>query len=169
VRAAQLIGQRAPEAHFVVFGSGSMEGHVLRDARRRGLGDRLRLMAPTQELSLALSAFDAFVLTSQYEGTPNVVLEAGLAGVPVVAMDAGAVAETIAEGRTGYVVADRPDMSDDDRAACIADRVVALLRDAPWRHQVTRTAPEFVRTHYGMDRMLADTIALYGLGSSLSP
>ena len=78
-------------------------------------------------------------------------------------MDAGAVAETIAEGRTGYVVADHPDMSDDDRAACIADRVVALLRDAPWRHQVTRTAPEFVRTHYGMDRMLADTLALYGL------
>jgi|SoiMethySBSTD1v2_1073268.scaffolds.fasta_scaffold174251_2 glycosyltransferase involved in cell wall biosynthesis len=169
VRAAHLVGQRVPEAHFVLFGSGSMEGHVLREARRRGLGDRLKLMPPTQELSLALSSFDAFVLTSQYEGTPNVVLEAGLAGVPVVAMDAGAVAETVAEGRTGYVVADRPDMSDEDRAACIADRVVALLRDSPWRHQVTRSAPEFVRTHYGMDRMLAETIALYGLGSSLSP
>jgi glycosyltransferase involved in cell wall biosynthesis len=169
VRAAQLIGERVPEAHFVVFGSGSMEGRFLRESRRRGLGDRLRLMPPTQEISLALSALDVFVLTSQHEGTPNVVLEAGLAGVPVVAMDAGAVAETIAEGHTGYVVADDPDMSDDDRAACIADRVVALLRDAPWRHQVTRSAPEFVRTHYGMDRMLADTIALYGLDSSLSP
>src|SRR4029453_5634817 len=90
VRAAQLIGQRVPESHFVVFGSGAMEGHVMREARRRGLGSRLKLMPPTQELSLALSAFDAFVLTSQYEGTPNVVLEAGLAGVPVVAIDAGA-------------------------------------------------------------------------------
>ena len=54
-------------------------------------------------------------------------------------------------------------MSDDDRAACIADRVVAVLRDAPWRHQVTRAGPEFVRAHYGMDRMLSETMALYGL------
>ena len=117
VRAAQLIGERLPEAHFAVFGSGSMERHFVREANRRGLGSRLRLMPPTQELSLALSALDVFVLTSQYEGTPNVVLEAALAGVPVVAMDAGAVAETVLDGRTGYVVPDRAAMSDDDRAA----------------------------------------------------
>ena len=113
-----------------------MEGHFAREANRRGLGDRLRLMPPTQQLSLTLSAFDVFVLTSQYEGTPNVVLEAGLAGVPVVAMDAGAVAETVLEGRTGYVVRDDAAMSDDDRAASIADRVVAILRDA---HGATRS------------------------------
>jgi glycosyltransferase involved in cell wall biosynthesis len=164
VRAAELIGQRVPEAHFAVFGSGSMEGHFVREAGRRGLRGRLGLMPPTTELSLALSAFDVFVLTSQYEGTPNVVLEAGLAGVPVVAMDAGAVAETLLEGRTGYVVRDRTGMSEDDRAAAIADRVVAILRDAPWRHQVTRIAPEFVRSRYGMERMIAETVALYGLG-----
>jgi glycosyltransferase involved in cell wall biosynthesis len=169
VRAAQLIGQRLPEAHFAVFGSGSMEGHFAREANRRGLGHRLKLMPPTQQLSLTLSAFDVFVLTSQYEGTPNVVLEAGLAGVPVVAMDAGAVAETVLEGRTGYVVRDDAAMSDDDRAASIADRVVAILRDAAWRHQVTRSAPEFVRAHYGMERMIAETLALYGLDPSLSP
>ena len=169
VRAAELIGQRLPEAHFVVFGSGSMEGHFAREANRRGLARRLRLMPPTQELSLTLSAFDVFVLTSQYEGTPNVVLEAGLAGVPVVALDAGAVAETVLEGRTGYVVRDRESMTDDDRAAAIADRVVAILRDAPWRHQITRSGPEFVRAHYGMERMITETLALYGLGHAQRP
>jgi glycosyltransferase involved in cell wall biosynthesis len=169
VRAAQLICQRVPEAHFAVFGSGAMETHFVREGIRRGLGGRLRLLPPIQELSLALSALDVFVLTSQYEGTPNVVLEAGLAGVPVVAMEAGAVAETVLEGRTGYVVHDRgTSMSDDDRAASIADRVIAILRDAAWRHQVTRTAPEFVRTHYGMERMLTETLALYGLGNERS-
>jgi hypothetical protein len=62
------------------------------------------------------------------------------------------------------VVRDRDPMSDDDRAGSIADRVVAILRDSPWRHQVTRIGPEFVRTHYGVDRMITETIALYGLG-----
>ena len=169
VRAAQLIGERLPEAHFVVFGSGSMEGHFLREANRRGLGDRLRLMPPTQQLSLTLSAFDVFVLTSQYEGTPNVVLEAGLPACRSWRWTRAPSPRRCSKGARATWCADHPDMSDDDRAACIADRVVALLRDAPWRHQVTRTAPEFVRTHYGMERMLADTIALYGLGPSLSP
>ena len=66
----------------------------------------------------------------------------------------------------GYVVRDGAAMSDDDRAASIADRVVAILRDAQWRHQITRTAPEFVRTHYGMERMIAETLALYGVGAA---
>ena len=46
--------------------------------------------------------------------------------------------------------------------------MIAILRDATWRHQVTRTAPEFVRTHYGMGRMLTETLALYGLGNERS-
>jgi glycosyltransferase involved in cell wall biosynthesis len=163
VQAAELIGQRVPEAHFAVFGAGSMEGHFVREASRRGLGGRLKLMPPTSDVSLTLSAFDVFVLTSKYEGTPNVVLEAGLAGVPVVGMDAGAVAETVLEGRTGYVVRDEEGMSDENRAALIADRVVAVVRDAAWRQQVMRSAPEFVHAHYGMERMVTDSIALYGL------
>lgn len=164
VRAAQAIGQRLPEAHFAVFGEGAMEGHFMREAKRHGLAGRLKLMPPTQDLSLTLSAFDVFVLTSQYEGTPNVVLEAALAGVPTVAMDAGAVAETVLEGRTGYVVRDRDPMSDEARAGAIADRVAAIMADAPWRHQVTRCGPELVRSRYGVDRMIAETSALYGLG-----
>jgi glycosyltransferase involved in cell wall biosynthesis len=164
VRAAQAIGQRLPEAHFAVFGEGAMEGHFVREANRCGLGDRLRLMPPTQDLSLTLSAFDVFVLTSQYEGTPNVVLEAALAGVPTVAMDAGAVAETVLEGQTGYVVRDSSSLSDEARAEAIADRVAAIMADAHWRDQVTRTGPEFVRSRYGVDRMIAETIALYGVG-----
>ena len=61
VRAAQLIGERLPAAHFAVFGSRARwTGHFVREANRRGLGGRLRLMPPTQELSLTLSALDVF-------------------------------------------------------------------------------------------------------------
>ncbi len=162
VRAAEMIARQLPDARFAVFGSGAMEWQFLREARRRGLGDRLTLTPATDEPALALSAFDVFMLTSQYEGTPNVVLEAGLAGVPVVAMDAGAVAETVLEGRTGYVIGDGEDLSDDERARRVADRIVAVLGDAPWRRRVIEEGPAFVRAHYGIARMLDETLSLYG-------
>jgi glycosyltransferase involved in cell wall biosynthesis len=163
VRAAEIVARRMPEARFAVFGSGAMEWRVLREVRRRGLGDRLVLRPATANPALALSAFDVFLLTSRYEGTPNVVLEASLLGVPVVAMDAGAVAETVLEGRTGYVIADSDTTTDEQRAQQLADRVLAVLSDAAWRRRVREEGPAFVRARYGMQRMLDETLALYAL------
>jgi glycosyltransferase involved in cell wall biosynthesis len=163
VQAAALIAARLPQARFAVFGSGAMEAQALREARRLGLGDRLRLMPATDNPALALSAFDVLVLASRWEGTPNVVLEASLAGVPVVAMAAGAVAETVLEGQTGYVIPDDASLHDAARAAAIAERVVAVLADATWRRQVLVLGPEFVRQRFGLERMVAETVALYAL------
>jgi glycosyltransferase involved in cell wall biosynthesis len=165
VQAAEKIARQLPDARFAVFGSGPMEWRFLREARRRRLGDRLTLRPATGEPALALSAFDVFVLTSQYEGTPNVVLEASLAGVPVVAMDAGAVAETVLEGRTGHVIGDGADLTDDERARQIANRVVAAWRDVQWRRRVLEEGPAFVRAKYGMERMLTETLSLYGIAA----
>jgi glycosyltransferase involved in cell wall biosynthesis len=165
VQAAEKIARQRPDARFAVFGSGPMEWQFLREARRRGLADRLTLRPATGQPALALSAFDVFVLTSQYEGTPNVVLEASLAGVPVVAMDAGAVSEAVLEGRTGHVIGDGDDSSDDERAQRIADRVVAVWRDAQWCRRVLDEGPAFVRAQYGMERMLAETLSLYGIAA----
>ena len=52
------------------------------------------------------------VLSSAWEGSPNIVLEAMAAAVPVVATDVGGVPELVRSGETGYVVPPR-----DERAA----------------------------------------------------
>jgi hypothetical protein len=83
-------------------------------------------------------------------------------------MDAGAVAETVLEGRTGYVIADSESLSDDERARLLADRVVAVLGDMQWRRRMIEEGPAFVRANYGMDRMLADTLSLYGMDARAS-
>jgi glycosyltransferase involved in cell wall biosynthesis len=51
-----------------------------------------------------LAASDAFVLSSRWEGSPNVVLEALAAGVPVAATDVGGVRELVHDGRSGFLV-----------------------------------------------------------------
>ncbi|MDG1950464.1 MAG: glycosyltransferase family 4 protein, partial [bacterium] len=56
-----------------------------------------------------LPAFDVFVNTSLYEGFPYVLLEAGSAGIPVVATSVGGVPELINDGETGYLVRMSPE------------------------------------------------------------
>src|SRR5206468_4261129 len=65
---------------------------------------------------------DALVLTSDYEGTPNVVLEAMACGLPVIATRVGDVPEIVRHGETGFLV----EPSDTE---AIAERLVDMLRD----------------------------------------
>ncbi|HEY0845160.1 MAG TPA: glycosyltransferase [Noviherbaspirillum sp.] len=59
--------------------------------------------------------YDAFVFTSRWEGMPNILLEVGALGVPVIAPTVGGVGELISD-YTGYPLPERPDVADYLRA-----------------------------------------------------
>jgi glycosyltransferase involved in cell wall biosynthesis len=50
-----------------------------------------------------MKVFDAFLLTSHWEGLPRVLLEARTIGLPVVATRVGGVEEAIVQGRHGWL------------------------------------------------------------------
>lgn len=162
IEAAAATLRQRPETHFVVFGTGPMEGQVRSLAARLGVASQLHLAGLAGNAGLALSVMDVLLLTSSAEGTPNVALEAGLAGVPVVATDAGGTAETMLAGQTGLLVPGGSDAG--QRAAlpaAIAEALLRALGDAAWRAEARRLAPAFVRETYGMGRMLDEVVALY--------
>jgi glycosyltransferase involved in cell wall biosynthesis len=99
----------------VLVGEGPERGALDAQARRLGLGDRLRFEPWSDDARALLPSFDVFVLPSRNEGFPLSILEAMLAGIPVVATDVGSVAEAVVGGRTGLVVA--PDDAAGLRAA----------------------------------------------------
>jgi glycosyltransferase involved in cell wall biosynthesis len=160
VQAAAKIAVERPHCHFVVFGEfGPLRDQALALAARLGLGGRVHFRDAMNDSALAISLFDVFMLTSEFEGVPNAILEAVCLGVPVVATDAGGTAEAISEGVTGYVVRNA---NPED----VAKKVVAILREP--RRQVDAVAPghAFVAEKFGLERMLDETIALYGLKES---
>lgn len=59
----------------------------------------------TDQVESYLLKSDIFVLSSRNEGLPGVIIEAMSTGLPVVAMDAGGIADAVVHGETGYVVA----------------------------------------------------------------
>ena len=67
-------------------------------------GPNIRFHGPFDGFSsLPLQQFDAFLYTSQWDGLPNILLEAGASGLPIIASDVGGVAELIHHGETGFL------------------------------------------------------------------
>ena len=81
-----------------------MENTVRKWLEEKGLRRRVHLVGPVKDVGSWLSVMDVFLLTSETEGLPNVVIEAQGFGVPVVSTDAGGVREIIDDGQTGLIM-----------------------------------------------------------------
>ncbi len=86
--------------------AGPLAGVVM--ARSRQLDPaRVHVIGAVADPASLLAAADALVVPSRSEGIPAVAIEAGLAGLPVVATDVGGIAEVVVDGETGRVVSER--------------------------------------------------------------
>jgi glycosyltransferase involved in cell wall biosynthesis len=96
---------RYPRPVVVIAGTGEQRRALERLAAQLGIAQRVRFLGLRDDVPDLLAAADAVVLSSAWEGSPNIVLEAMAASVPVAATDVGGVRELVDSGRTGFVVA----------------------------------------------------------------
>ena len=92
-----------PQARLAILGSGPLEAETRRLVGELGLDDAVALPGRT-DIRDWLERADVFVHTSRWEGFGIVLLEAMLAGLPVVATRVSAVPEVVADGETGFLV-----------------------------------------------------------------
>jgi glycosyltransferase involved in cell wall biosynthesis len=130
---------RATEPHLklLIVGDGSLKSALADQVGRLGLDGPCRLLGHRTDIVDLHHAFDLFVQSSDYEGTPNAVLEAMALETPIVATDAGGTAEIVRDGVDGLIV------PQGDRArlrgamvAVLSDRSAAAARVASARRRV---------------------------------
>ena len=143
-----------PDAHVALIGSGELEGELRRRASEIDPAERVHFVGQQARMVEALAALDVFVLPSRYEGLSFAVLEAMAAERPIVASAVDGTVEVVEDGRSGLLVPPGD-------SAVLADRIVRLLGDRALRERMGRAARRRVVEHYGQQRMLRDTFALY--------
>lgn len=151
VTMARRLADRRDDVRFVVAG----EGPLLESARAagQGLGDRLRFLGWRSDVQAVYGAADVVVLTSDNEGMPVSLIEASMAGRPVVTTAVGSAAEVVRDGVTGLVTS-----IDADHLAAAVDR---LLDDEALRERLGAAAAHHAQRSFSASRLVADTEALY--------
>lgn len=89
---------------LAILGIGSEKERLAGEIRDLNLGGRVFLMGYRDDVNKFYFISDMFVLTSEREGFPNVLLEAMAFGVPAITTEVGGVKEMIREGENGFVV-----------------------------------------------------------------
>ncbi len=141
VDAAAVALAADPGAGLVVFGDGDLRPALEARIRRLGLTGRVVLPGFTADLDQLIPAADVAALPSRSEGLPNVLLEAGAAGMPAAATAVGGVPEVVIHGQTGLLV------PPEDPAA-LGAAVARLLADAPLRRALGAAARERMHAHF---------------------
>jgi glycosyltransferase involved in cell wall biosynthesis len=101
-----------------------------------------------------LKAFDIFILPSLKEGLPYTLLEAGLAGIPVIASDVGGVPDIIEDKKNGLLVT--PASSKE-----LADAIIMLCENTRLREEMGKRNKERITTNFSLSEMIQKTITVY--------
>jgi glycosyltransferase involved in cell wall biosynthesis len=163
LEAVPLVIEQRPSARFVLVGPLESEGPFAVD---RSSIDRLAphvmSLGRRQDVPALLGMADVFAFPTEYrEGIPRVLLEAGLASLPIVASRMPGCSDVVEEGFNGYLVAPH-----DPRA--FASRIVDLLRDPQRARTMGAHSVPLVRQRFELARVVDAYCDLYDtiLGAS---
>ncbi|MCB0322506.1 MAG: glycosyltransferase [Bdellovibrionales bacterium] len=148
---AKYVLSRADNVQFVAVGSGPLLGPLERQVKEQGLSDKILFAGRSTAVAAWLALMDLFLLTSEIEGLPNVVIEALGFGVPVVSTNTGGVAELVRQGVTGWI----------DDPTALGERVLWCLEHEEWRRAASTAAREDIRSRYSLERLCAQAQNLY--------
>lgn len=137
-------------------GDGPWRGELERRPATHCLGLR-----PAAEVALAMAAADLLVHPSHYEGLPTVLLEAGLAGLPVLTTDAPGCADVAADGR-GWIVAAKD-------AAALAHGLRAAAADPDGRRIRAAALAAYVRAQHLVTDNTANLMGRYAVALAGRP
>jgi len=131
------------------------DGELLETCRERIVREDLpvKILGWQSNIEQVLSAADMVVLTSDNEGTPLSLIQAGMAGLPVVTTRVGSVPEVVLDGVTGIITS--------LEVKGIADALEKLANDSDLRAQMGAAAQEFTLANFGVARLVHDHEELY--------
>jgi glycosyltransferase involved in cell wall biosynthesis len=152
--ATDLLHVIRDDAHLLVIGEGPQRQALERYARLCHVDERVHFLGARQDVPRLMPHFDLLWLARGYEGSPTVIMEAMVCGVPVVASDISGHRELIIHEETGFLV------RLGDRAA-LARYANKILDDAQLAARLGAAGKERMGAEFSVAAMVERHAALY--------
>ncbi len=154
--AAQAL-RNNPDMRFVLVGSGALIEDARKLALALGVLHRILFVGHSRNVKFWLSKMNAVALLSEFEGLPNVLMEAQLAGIPVISTPAGGANETYIDELTGLTLrsAKSPELSD------FLDKLQELVSSPVRRKIMGLRARSFAAQKFALPSILLQTVRYF--------
>lgn len=153
---AALVLKQRPDAVFAMIGRayGDMEARLAERAKEPGLEGRLHYLGFSDDAPKFMAGCDVLVAPAVNEASGRALVEAMLAGTPVIAANSGGHGEYIEDRRSGFLVAP-------EDAQGFGDLVLFLLGSPGEGRHVANTARAMALERFGHARHAAAVMAVY--------
>lgn len=141
-------------AKLVIIGDGEERQNLENLVQKLDISDRVIFRGFVDNARSLLSRFDIFVLPSRSEAMPYSVLEAGLAGLPVIATSVGGIPEIIESGVNGILI-------EPENPEALFSSLVLLTENEDLRKRLGTNLKASVKEDFSFEKMLSQTFALY--------
>jgi glycosyltransferase involved in cell wall biosynthesis len=148
---AEIVTNQNKKVKFLVAGGGDLFEECKKSARQRSLP--VLFLGWRSDIENILSISDVVVLTSDNEGTPISLIQAGLAGKPTVSTNVGSVKEIVLDGKTGLITELTPES--------LAMAISALANNDRLRNSFGSAASVYTQANYGINRLVSAHSELY--------
>ncbi len=140
------LSKSLPAAHLLLVGDGPLRGDLQDLAQSLDIGDHVHFTGYQPDTAPYVQAMNVFVLSSRSEGTPQSILEACVAQIPVIASRVGGIPEIIRHNETGLLF----ESADD---ATLTTLLSELLSDPDRAQSLAANAKMFVEARFDIRRM----------------
>ena len=135
--------------HFLLIGDGELRKQLEKDS----MGWSVTFIGWQTRIEDWLAASDAAILLSDNEAVPLAMIEAGYAGLPVIATNVGSMADVVINQVNGYLV--ETNMGD------IIEKVLSIAKDANLREQMGIKGKELATEHFSVAAMISKHEEIY--------
>ncbi len=146
IKAAKLIKQEIPGAHFVIVGGGEMESEIKEYANENGLKDCLHITGWVDNPLNYVELFDVACLLSRWEGFGLVLPEFMMVGKPIVATQVDAIPNIISDHQNGLLV------EADDEVA-VSRAVLEIQKNPTLKNKLVQQGQKDVRRKFDAKRV----------------
>jgi len=143
-----------PNARLVIAGTGTLRSALEAEAQALGVSGQVQFLGVRLDMPALLVSADLFMLPSNWEGLPMIVLEALAAQCPIIATAVGGVPSAVRAGESGVLVPPRD-------PAALARAVIALLQDPRERARLATGGRAVFDAHFSAAAMARQYEALY--------
>ncbi len=100
----KLLSEKRKDFVSVIYGEGFLRNEMINFIKKHKLNKFIKLAGVSNNVNIALASADVLLMTSEFEGTPNVLIEAQILKCPIVSTNAGGILETVLNNDTAYCV-----------------------------------------------------------------